>query len=194
VSRDERLADWLGSRASTGKSNFEVVMKSAEVLGRARTAPRAFAAAAPSATSDASDNGGKEKPLDLHCNTALAAAVPQAPASFPGAASAPQPTSASGVKLSAVAFAEIKTTVQGTITRAMTIHRHFVAQQMPSPSAINIFYDNHGEVTVNNLGAALGASSTPRTATVDTHATRTPTSASATTSATSQAAAGSISY
>ncbi|MGF6296380.1 hypothetical protein [Paraburkholderia youngii] len=140
-------------------SNFEVVMKSAEVLGWARTAPPAFASAASGAPSDGSEHGSNGKLLGLHCSDASASEPTSspAPASSPNPTSAPQPASSSAVALSAVALAEIKTTVQNTITQTMTIHRHSVALRAHARPATNVFYDNHGEVTVNNLGTARGA-------------------------------------
>jgi hypothetical protein len=108
--------------------------------------------------------------------------------------------------LSAVAVAEIKATVQSTIVQTISRHRHFVAARTRTPSTMNVFYDNHGDVTVNDLGAPVDASQglrvnipkdrepeMPHITTIDTHTTDASTPASITistvASATGQAAA-----
>jgi hypothetical protein len=166
-------------------SNFEVVMKSTEVLGWARTAPPAFANSASGASaasgatvasgatgSDAKQEGSK-KTLSLDCSAAPTQAntTPAAPASPPSSASAPAVASSSASVLSAVRLAEIKTTAQNTIVRTMTTHRHSAVSSRVAPAATNIFYDNHGEVTVNNIGGTRGMTvshAAPSTAMVST--------------------------
>ncbi|CAB3804239.1 hypothetical protein LMG28614_05987 [Paraburkholderia ultramafica] len=142
--------------------NFQVVMKSEDVLGWSRKTPRAFLHAASSVTGDSPNQGGNETQLDLPCRAASApvAASPPAIASSPPPAPVPQASTSSATALSAVALAEIRTTVQSTLAQTMATHRHSVAIRAPAPvvpSATNVFYDNHGDVTVNNLGNASDA-------------------------------------
>jgi hypothetical protein len=143
-------------------SNFQVVVKSEDVLGWSRKAPRAFLHAASSVTGDIPNRGGNVTQLDLPCRAASApvAASPPAIASSPIPVPVSQASTSPATALSAVALAEIRTTVQSTVAQTMRAHRNSVAIRAPAPvapSATNVFYDNHGDVTVNNLGNARDA-------------------------------------
>ncbi|WP_410815298.1 hypothetical protein [Paraburkholderia sp.] len=216
VVRKVKIVSRIGSEVvlQPDQSKVQVVMKSTEVLGWAREAPPSSPRAASGVAGNDSNQERTEILHGLDCSAASAApaASSPAPASSPNPASVPQPASSSAVALSAVALAELKTTVQNTIEQTMTARRHSVpvrARAPAAPAATNVFYDNHGEVTVNNLATERGAGdalrvnaregtdcapgsacATPRAATIDRLTTRTTTSVSTTSSAAASATLG----
>ncbi|WP_321866733.1 hypothetical protein [Paraburkholderia tropica] len=143
-------------------ADFAVVMRSTDVLGWASKLPQGFPSDAQDVKGDTAKNGSNKELTSLICpevSVPVAASSPSV-ASSPNGASAPQSVSNPQIALSATALAEINATVQGAIVQAMKPHRRLVTARAHAPvahSATNVFYDNHGQVTVNNLGATHGA-------------------------------------